>query len=245
MKIFTIGHSNHSIESFVDLLKKHSISAIADVRSHPYSRHFPHFSQSSFKQVLKSEDIAYAPLCDYLGARPNEQSCYVEGMARYELIATTEAFSVGLNRIIHGAKQHKIALMCAEQDPIVCHRAILVCQYLKNTELNIQHILKTGDLESHNSLERRLLKLHHLDKYLPQSEKIDNEPKSVEQLLLFDTNTYNNSSTQLDITGKYPSLAEEYNYDTLVQKAYQLQGERIAYVVKTDTELDEFNGQAD
>lgn len=242
MKIFTIGHSNHPLESFIGLLKKHSISAIADVRSQPYSRHFPHFNQSPLKQALKSEGIAYAPLCDYLGARPKEQSCYVEGMARYELIATTEAFSIGLNRIFNGADQHQIALMCAEQDPIVCHRAILVCQYLRDTELDIQHILKTGDLESHKSLERRLLKLHHLDKYLPQSEKVDIETKSVEQLLLFDTNPYNNSSKQSDITEKYSSLEEEHDYETLVQKAYQLQGEQIAYVVKTDTELDEFNG---
>jgi|GEM_PF-395303 len=243
MTIFTIGHSNQSIESFIGVLKKHGVSAVADVRSQPYSRYFPHFNQCPLRQALKSEGIAYAPLCDHLGARPKDESCYVEGMARYELIATTEAFSIGLNRIIKGAEQHQIALMCAEQDPIVCHRAILVCQYLRKTELDIQHILKTGNLESHKSLEERLLKLHHLDKIISQPTKFNIETKSVEQLSLFDTKNYDHSCEQSYITTKYASSQEEHSfYDNLIQKAYQLQSEQIAYVVKTYKELNKSNG---
>jgi uncharacterized protein (DUF488 family) len=157
MQIFTVGHSNHSIEKFLNLLKQHGVTAIGDVRSSPFSRRFPHFNQAPLKNSLSSEDISYVFLGEQLGARPKAPECYVEGKALYELIAATEAFATGLERIFKGAKHHQIDLMCAEQDPITCHRAILVCKHLRNTGLDVKHILKTGDLESHEHLEQRLL----------------------------------------------------------------------------------------
>ena len=116
-------------------------------------------------------------------------------MARYNLIATTEAFAVGTNRLIKGAEEYQITLMCAEQDPIICHRAILVCPHLKDTGLEIQHIHKNGELELHKCLEERLLKLHNLYKLLLPSKKLDDENKSEKQLSLFDINPYDTSST--------------------------------------------------
>jgi uncharacterized protein (DUF488 family) len=119
MKTFTIGHSNHTIETFIELLNQHQVTALADVRSSPYSRRFPQFNQSALKAALKTTNIAYVPLGDNLGARPRDRNCYVEGMARYDLIAATEAFKIGLNRLIQGSEKYQISLMCAEQDPIV------------------------------------------------------------------------------------------------------------------------------
>ena len=162
MQIFTVGHSNHSVEKFLNLLKRSGVSAIADVRSSPFSRRSPHFNQSSLRKSLASEGVSYVFLGEELGARSKNPECYVECKARYELIAATEEFAMGLDRILKGVNHHQIALMCAEQDPITCHRAILVCKHLKDAGLDIQHILKTGDLESHEHLEQRLLKLHGL-----------------------------------------------------------------------------------
>lgn len=215
MKTFTIGHSNHTIESFIELLQKHDVTALADVRSSPYSRRFPQFNQSNLKAALKTVNIAYVPLGDNLGARPSDRSCYVDGMARYDLIAATEAFKLGLNRLIQGSQKFQISLMCAEQDPIVCHRAILISPHLKNAGLDIYHILKNGDLESNKDLENRVLKLHTLYDLLPENQS------SAKQLSLFDV-----QSNQ--------TIEKQFNRAELVEKAYQLQGEKVAYTENKD-----------
>lgn len=227
MQIFTVGHSNHSTEQFVSLLKRHGVTAVADVRSFPFSRRFPNFNQSPLKNSLGSEEISYVFLGEQLGARPRDPECYVEGKARYELIAETEAFATGLERIYKGAKHHQIALMCAEQDPITCHRAILVCNHLKNAGLDIKHILKTGDLEPHEHLEQRLLKLHNLSETLPLLETPTAIFKSEAQLELFNTDTFDTSASD--------KTATSCNLKDLIEQAYQLQGEQIAYVERHKT----------
>lgn len=215
MKIFTIGHSNHTIETFIELLHQHQVTALADVRSSPYSRRFPQFNQSALKTALKTANIAYVPLGDNLGARPRDRNCYIDGMARYDLIAATEAFKVGLNRLIQGSEKYQISLMCAEQDPIVCHRAILICPHLKNAGLEIHHIHKNGDLESNEDLENRVLKQNNLYKL---SADLEN---NIKQLSLFDLQPIQTLEKPL-------SRAE------LVEKAYQLQSEKVAYTETTD-----------
>jgi uncharacterized protein (DUF488 family) len=222
MQIFTVGHSNHSTEKFLTLLTQHGVTAVADVRSFPFSRHFPHFNQSPLKNLLGSEGISYVFLGEQLGARPKDPECYFEGKARYELIAETESFSMGLERIYKGAKHHQIALMCAEQDPITCHRAILVCKHLRSAGLDVQHILKTGTLEPHAHLEQRLLKLHNLGELLPAVE-ISAKGKSESQLELFNIKTFDTSSNN-SVDTNYPDLKH------LIERAYELQADQIAYV---------------
>lgn len=218
MKIFTIGHSNHTIETFIELLHQHQVTALADVRSSPYSRRFPQFNQSALKTALKTANIAYVPLGDNLGARPRDRDCYINGMARYDLIAATEAFKIGLNRLIQGSEKYQISLMCAEQDPIVCHRAILICPHLKNAGLEIYHIHKNGDLESNEDLENRVLKQNNLYKLSKLSADLQSH---VKQLSLFDLQPIQTLEKPL-------SRAE------LVEKAYQLQSEKVAYTETTD-----------
>lgn len=158
MRLFTIGHSNLSIEEFVGLLTKHGVTAIADVRSSPYSRYLPHFNREPLKQALSAIGVAYVFLGEELGARRNEEPCYVDDVARYELIAKTEAFQKGLTRLKEGAAKHAIALMCAEKDPLTCHRTILVCRQLRE-QAEISHILETGEVETQLQAETRLLRL--------------------------------------------------------------------------------------
>lgn len=200
MQLFTIGHSNHNIKTFIELLQKHEITALADVRSHPYSRYLPDYCQAQLKNHLESKKIRYVFLGQELGARPEDQSCYIDGKAIYEKIVATDLFTDGLRRILKGIKsRHRIALMCAEKDPMTCHRAILVCPQLKEYDLDIQHIQSDGNLESHRELEDRLLTKHGF--------------KGVIQTSLFDMSFLND-------------LAPE---DQLVE-AYRKQGEEIAYV---------------
>ncbi|MEG4493858.1 DUF488 domain-containing protein [Microcoleus sp. D3_18_C4] len=158
MELFTIGHSNLSIEAFILLLQQHGITAVADVRSHPFSRYLPHFNKSEIKASLSSVGIQYVFLGKELGARPEDLSYYdTSGKALYDRIAATSLFSAGIQRLLKGAANYKISLMCAEKDPITCHRTILVCYNLKNFNLQINHILSDGNLESHQDLEARLL----------------------------------------------------------------------------------------
>lgn len=160
MGLLSIGHSNHEIDAFISLLQMHGVTAIADVRSHPYSRFLPHFNQVSLKASLAKAGIQYVFLGQELGARPSNPDCYIDGKAVYERIAATDLFHVGIQRLKNGLNKHTIALMCAEQDPLTCHRAVLICQHLRDLQISIHHILKNGDLESHEHLEERLLIKH-------------------------------------------------------------------------------------
>ena len=155
--LFTIGHSNMDAPSFVKLLQQHRIENVADVRSSPYSQYTPQFNREALQATLKQNGISYVFLGDELGARRAERECYESGQAVYELIAKTPLFNAGLERLLAGAKKFRIALMCAEKDPLTCHRTILVCRNLKIAGLEIQHIHSDGHLESHAEAEQRLL----------------------------------------------------------------------------------------
>lgn len=156
--IFTIGHSTHGWEAFLQLLKSHGITAVADVRSQPFSR-LPEYNLGALAATLRREGIQYVPLGRELGARREEPECYVEGQAVYERIAELPSFRQGIRRVLNGMERSTIALMCAEKEPLDCHRAVLVCRHLRPCGLPIQHILADGTLEEHADTERRLMKL--------------------------------------------------------------------------------------
>lgn len=124
--LFTIGYSGRSMDDFIALLEEHKITALCDVRSLPYSSRNPEFNRESLKKALKSRNIEYVFLGEELGARPKDPSCYTEGKAIYQKIAATTLFKSGLERIKVGMeKGFVLALMCAEKDPMNCHRSIL------------------------------------------------------------------------------------------------------------------------
>jgi len=156
MTLYTIGHSNLTADRFINLLVRHGVTAVCDVRSTPRSRSNPQFDKDDLKQALRAFDIEYVFLGKELGARPKDRSVYVEGKASYELISRTDYFKSGLERVRKGSERYTVALMCAEKDPITCHRTILVARYL--TDLRVSHILQTGDLELHEDAMKRLLR---------------------------------------------------------------------------------------
>jgi uncharacterized protein (DUF488 family) len=161
--VYTIGHSNHTAERFTELLAEHEITALADVRSHPHSRFNPQFNREGFAAYLRKQHIAYVFLGRELGARSDDPSCYVDGKVNYDLLARTPLFQQGLDRIAQGASEYRVALMCAEKDPLTCHRAILVARHLASRHFDVTHILEDGSLEGHEQSLARLLQELNLD----------------------------------------------------------------------------------
>jgi uncharacterized protein (DUF488 family) len=158
-RLFTVGHSDHSAGVFLDLLRRHGVTALADVRSSPYSRRYPQFNREALAAEVERAGIRYVFLGTELGARRSEPECYEDRKARYPLIARAPLFAEGLTRVRQGAEKYRVALMCAEKDPLTCHRAVLVCRHLRESMSGIQHIREDGRLESHDELESRLLAL--------------------------------------------------------------------------------------
>jgi uncharacterized protein (DUF488 family) len=157
--ISTIGHSSHSIDRFLALLEKHGVTAVADVRSAPYSRFNPHFNRESLEGSLRQSGIQYVFLGVELGARTSDRTCYEKGRVQYMRLARTEAFRRGIERLMKGTKDHHIALVCAEKEPLDCHRTVLVARVLTELGVPVQHILADGRMEPHEASMDRLLAL--------------------------------------------------------------------------------------
>jgi uncharacterized protein (DUF488 family) len=171
LELFTVGHSTHSWEKFLELLRRHHIEAVADVRSSPYSQYNPQFNRETLQTALRQQNIPYVFLGEELGARRSGPECYVNGRVNYALVARAPAFICGLDRLVLGAARMRIAIMCAEKDPLDCHRCILVSPRLKERGIHVQHIRDDGTLESQEEAERRLAQKFDLaERELFQSE---------------------------------------------------------------------------
>src|SRR5262249_47172092 len=157
--VLTIGHSTHSWERFIALLRNAKVTAVADVRASPYSRLCPHFNRKDLCEELRSNGISYVFLGKELGGRPSEQSFYCEGVADYEKMAQSIDFIKGLDRVVEGAKKYRIALMCSERNPLDCHRCLLVGRALVQRGIRVSHILDPGRVASHSEIEDQLLEL--------------------------------------------------------------------------------------
>ncbi|MCX7045807.1 MAG: DUF488 domain-containing protein [Candidatus Sumerlaeota bacterium] len=195
-KLYTIGHSNHAIAAFIELLRQHGITALGDIRSHPYSRYVPQYSQSQLKAALAGAGIAYVFLGKELGARSDNPDCYREGKVQYDRLAQEPGFAEGIQRVKEGMLRYRIALMCAEKDPLDCHRALLVARHLITAGIPIFHILADGSLESHQAMESRLLAACKLpegdlftdreeflaEAYLIQCERVAYQDETMDQL---------------------------------------------------------------
>lgn len=155
--VLTIGHSNHSWESFAALLERHGVGAVADVRSAPYSRFNPHFDRETFASALKERGMAYVYLGRELGGRSEDPGSYEGGRIRYDRIALTERFRDGIERVVRGAGKHRIALMCAEKEPLDCHRTLLVAPALEREGIDVMHVHADGVLEPNAQAMDRLL----------------------------------------------------------------------------------------
>jgi uncharacterized protein (DUF488 family) len=160
--IFTFGHSTHSIENFLYLLDQNQITAIGDVRSTPASRFNPQFNRDALTRSLKTVGIGYVFLGRELGARSDDPSCYVDGKVRYDRLARSPAFVGAIERLMRGRADQRIAIMCAERDPLDCHRTLLVGRQLVERGAEVLHILGNGEIEPHAASMMRLRGLFNL-----------------------------------------------------------------------------------
>jgi uncharacterized protein (DUF488 family) len=155
--LLTIGHSNLSADAFMALVQGAGVTAIADVRSVPFSRRFPWFSGPKLAARLQGAELAYLPFGDVLGGRPKDPALYCEGVADYEKMAVSAPFRAGLDRLGEAMGRFRLCLMCAEREPLDCHRCLLVARALAERGTRLGHVLVDGNIEPHAVTEERLM----------------------------------------------------------------------------------------
>jgi uncharacterized protein (DUF488 family) len=150
--LYTIGHSNHPLERFLELLRGHGVNLLVDVRAVPYSRRFPQFRKDALRAALSEAGIDYRWMGDRLGGikRRGEFTSFDE-------VAASAGFRDGLDKLERLTRQATPAIMCAEREPMDCHRTILIGRHLRHRDIEIRHILADGGIETNDVFERRLV----------------------------------------------------------------------------------------
>jgi uncharacterized protein (DUF488 family) len=175
IEVLTIGHSTLSYERFLELVRRAKVTAVADVRSSPYSRQCPQFNRETLSDELRADGIAYVFLGKELGGRPSGDHFYSNGVADYERMSQAPEFSKGLDRVLEGARKYRVALLCSERDPIDCHRCLLVARALADRGVHVSHILGEGEPTKHAEIEHKLLKISGRnadDFFTPRAEQL-------------------------------------------------------------------------
>jgi uncharacterized protein (DUF488 family) len=154
--VWTVGHSNHDVETLLALVQRHEVARLIDVRSHPYSRYAPHFNRDELQASIEGCGIRYTFLGSALGGRPRrEDQLDADGHALYDRMAAEPAFSEAINGILRGASEHRIALLCSCGAPQECHRRLLVGKVLCDRGAELRHILPDGDVLSECAVQLR------------------------------------------------------------------------------------------
>ncbi len=158
--LYTVGHSSLDFEQFAKLLEDTQVELLVDVRSRPYSGRFPQFSQPGFEKLLEGCGISYLFLGEELGGRPDDPDVYrPSGVVDYRSRRRSYAFQAGVERLSRELELRNLALMCAEEDPLECHRFLMICPELLKLGIRPVHIRKDSTLESQESAENRLLEM--------------------------------------------------------------------------------------
>ncbi len=173
--VYTIGHSNHPYPEFLGLLKGASIDVVLDIRSIPRSRLHPQFSRERLEPALAADGIAYLFLGDALGGRPRDPALLVDGRADYGKLSKAPVFQKGLERVLLEAGKRRAAMMCAEKDPLNCHRCRLVGRALGERGADdVRHILESGALISQAEIEESLIaRLGGADLFSTRAERLE------------------------------------------------------------------------
>jgi uncharacterized protein (DUF488 family) len=158
--IYTVGHSTHTIDYFLELLTTYSINCIVDVRSVAASKYNPQFNQLPLSNFLKKHGVNYLHFDKEFGARYTDKSLLDEhDTVDFEKVRATKTFSTGVERLEKGIERgFNIALMCSEAEPFDCHRFGMISGYLSNNNFEVQHILKDKSLKTNAELEKQLMK---------------------------------------------------------------------------------------
>jgi uncharacterized protein (DUF488 family) len=156
LEVLTIGHSNRSIDEFLALLKQNAVEVVADVRSQPHSKYVPHFDYANLKQATEAAGLQYVFLGRELGGMPEAREFYdAEGHVVYSRIAASEPFRHGIARLLEGIRKYRVVIMCGEEDPMNCHRRLLVGRVLKEQGVGVRHIRGDGQIQTEEELVRQ------------------------------------------------------------------------------------------
>jgi uncharacterized protein (DUF488 family) len=146
--LFTIGHSNHPLEHFLALLRGSGVEVLADVRTSPFSKYSPHFNGEHLRQAIADAGMTYQFLGDELGGRPVGDEFYdPAGHVLYNVVAAAPFFLRGIDRLTTGIRRQRVAMMCSEEDPAVCHRHLLVGRVLAEQGVALRHIRGDGRVQ--------------------------------------------------------------------------------------------------
>jgi uncharacterized protein (DUF488 family) len=202
-QIYSIGHSRHRLDDFLALLRQNDVEVVVDVRSAPYSRFVPQYNHDQLRQTLSDAGIRYLYKGRALGGRSEDPDHYVDGRLDYQRLGASDSFVAGLELLCQLARSHRLAIMCSEEDPMACHRGVLIGRKLQDDGQGIRvvHIRGDGSLETQSEMERRLC---------------------MQQGMAQDASTKTLYVTADLWTAAETSLAEA------VAQAYAAQGERIA-----------------
>ena len=151
--IFTIGHSNHSLDLFLSLLEDNGIQVLADVRSRPYSRYVPHFNKPAIETAVQAAGIEYLFLGRELGGRRKEKDLTgPDGRLDHAGTAGSPLFRKGISRLLELITDGPKAIMCAEEDPLRCHRYHLIAPVLTARGVAVKHIRGDGRVQTQEDL---------------------------------------------------------------------------------------------
>lgn len=152
-RIYTVGHSNHPMETFLSLLRQYGVEVLIDTRSSPFSRYSPQFNRDSLKAAMQEAGIKYGFYGRHLGGRPEDEDLYdAQGHVLYSEVAKSFLFNEGLERLMRGIDSYRTALLCSEENPSICHRRLLVSRVLFEQGVAVYHIRGNGTLESEGNL---------------------------------------------------------------------------------------------
>jgi len=181
--LFTIGYTTFQFEDFIDVLKHYEINVVIDVRSLPYSKHHAQYNKEIVERILNNNKIYYRNYSNEFGARQTERRYFSrEGYLDFELFTESKMFKCGFDKIRDSlVRGSNVVLMCAEKDPAVCHRSIMISRVFHNSGETVNHILADGNTESQKDIELRLL-----DKYFPNRNQLTlfEECPAEEQLIV-------------------------------------------------------------
>lgn len=156
-QLFSVGHSNHPLPHFLELLRSHTIDVLVDVRSAPYSQYSPHYNKVPLQEAVTHAGFRYVFLGRELGGRPAGAEFYDEdGYVRYDRLAASPLFLAGIQRLEKGIQQFRLALMCSEEDPTSCHRRLLLARVLTGRGIETLHIRGDGRVLSETDLTSAL-----------------------------------------------------------------------------------------
>jgi uncharacterized protein (DUF488 family) len=169
MEIFTIGHSNYKVEKLIDMLRYYNINCVVDIRGTPYSKYNVQYNKETIRDTLIKEGFVYIYMAkEFAAKRENKESYNKEGYSDFEKVIYEEEFKNGIERLKNGCKKgYRIALLGAMQDPIRCHRSILVGRELVQHGFNVKHILDDYSIAYQDDIEKSLL-----DKYFEDRNQI-------------------------------------------------------------------------